>query len=75
MNKTKNGEENARVHLDLLRYAVWVRNPPDYLPWISSETVSFLRPLARREARTLRPLAVAMRERKPCLLFLFLLWG
>ncbi len=31
-------------------------------------TVSFLRPFRRRELKTLRPLAVAMRLRKPCLL-------
>lgn len=41
----------------------------------SSETVSLARPLARREANTLRPLAVAILERKPCLFFLFLLEG
>lgn len=33
----------------------------------SSETVSFFRPLRRREANTRRPLAVAILERKPCL--------
>ena len=33
----------------------------------SEETVSFLRPWARRDARTRRPLADAMRSRKPCL--------
>ncbi|MEY5043182.1 MAG: hypothetical protein RJA19_409 [Bacteroidota bacterium] len=37
--------------------------------WRRSElTVSFLRPLRRRALRTLRPLAVDMRLRKPCLL-------
>lgn len=36
----------------------------------SSETVSFLRPLARRAANTLRPLAVAILARNPCLLIL-----
>lgn len=36
----------------------------------SSETVSFLRPLARRAANTLRPLAVAILVRNPCLLIL-----
>jgi hypothetical protein len=36
--------------------------------WRRSElTESFLRPLARRELKTLRPLADAMRFRKPCL--------
>lgn len=42
-----------------------------YLNVDSSETVSFLRPLARRAASTLRPFAVAIRARKPCLLILF----
>jgi len=41
----------------------------------SSETVSFFLPRARRLARTLRPLAVAILERKPCLLALFLFEG
>ena len=41
-----------------------------YLPLRSSETVSFLRPRARRRAKTARPLAVELRERKPCLLTL-----
>ena len=36
--------------------------------WRRSElTVSFLRPLARRELNTLRPFADDMRFRKPCL--------
>ena len=38
-----------------------------YLPWFSSETVSFLRPRARREASTRRPFFVAILSRKPCL--------
>jgi hypothetical protein len=41
----------------------------------SSETVSFALPLALREANTLRPFAVDILERKPCLFFLFLLDG
>lgn len=44
-------------------------------PLNSSETVSFLRPLARREANTRRPLAVVIRSRKPCLFFLLRLCG
>jgi len=52
-------------------------NPKGYLllgvP--SSETVSFLRPFLLRAASTLRPLAEAMRSRKPCLLVLFLREG
>ena len=42
-----------------------------YLNVDSSDTVSFLRPFARRAASTLRPLAVAIRARKPCLLIRF----
>ena len=34
----------------------------------SSATVSFLRPLARRAAKTRRPFAVAILSKKPCLL-------
>ena len=45
------------------------------VPQYSSDTVSFLRPFALREASTLRPLAVAILSRKPCLFFLFLLEG
>jgi hypothetical protein len=37
----------------------------------SSETVSFFLPFLLREASTLRPLAVAILSRKPCLFFLF----
>ena len=44
-------------------------------PLYSSDTVNLALPLARREANTLRPLAVAILERKPCLFFLFLLEG
>ena len=45
------------------------------VPQYSSDTVSFLRPLALREASTRRPFAVAILSRKPCLFFLFLLEG
>lgn len=41
----------------------------------SSETVNLARPLARREANTRRPFAVAIRARKPCLFFLLRLEG
>jgi len=41
----------------------------------SEDAVSFFLPLALLEANTLRPLAVAMRSRKPCLFFLFLFEG
>ena len=47
----------------------------NYFPWCSSETVNFLRPLARREANTRRPFLVAILSRKPCLFTLLLLCG
>lgn len=47
-----------------------------YLLWRgSSETVSFLRPLALRAFNTLRPFAVDILSLNPCLFFLFLLDG
>ena len=51
-----------------------LQNGTNY-PLYSSETVNLALPLARREANTLRPLAVAILERKPCLFFLFRLEG
>jgi hypothetical protein len=44
-----------------------------FLPMLSSETVSFFLPFARRAANTLRPLAVDILSLKPCL-FLRLLF-
>ena len=41
----------------------------------SLETLSFLRPLALLDAKTLRPLAVAILALKPCLFLLFLFEG
>lgn len=46
-----------------------------YLCVFSSETVNFFLPLALREANTLRPFALAILSRKPCLLVLFFLDG
>ncbi len=46
-----------------------------FTPLYSSDTVNFLRPLARRAANTRRPFAVAILSRKPCLFLLFLLEG
>jgi hypothetical protein len=46
-----------------------------FLNVVSSETVNFFLPFFLREANTLRPLALAMRSRKPCLFFLFLFDG
>ena len=47
----------------------------DYLPAIEEETVRRRRPLARRRASTLRPSAVDILSRKPCLITLFLFEG
>lgn len=47
----------------------------NYFPAIELLTVRRLRPLARRRAKTLRPSAVDILSRKPCLLTLFLLDG
>ena len=53
-----------------------IGQPSDYFLWRgSSETVSFLRPFARRAFKTLRPLAVDILSRKPCLFRLFLFDG
>jgi hypothetical protein len=46
-----------------------------YLREYSSDTESFLRPLARRAANTLRPDAVDILSLNPCLFFLFLFDG
>ena len=45
------------------------------IKFFKSDDVNLALPLARREANTLRPLAVAILERKPCLFFLFRLEG
>jgi len=42
------------------------RKTSDLERYLSELTVSFLRPRARRRARTARPFFVSMRERKPC---------
>jgi succinate dehydrogenase flavin-adding protein (antitoxin of CptAB toxin-antitoxin module) len=50
--------------------------PADYLLWRgSSETDNLFLPFARRAFKTLRPLAVDILSRKPCLFFLFLFDG
>ena len=43
--------------------------------YLSELTVSFLRPRARRRASTARPFFVAIRERKPCVLARWRLFG
>ena len=58
--------------MELHRYIIRYR---DYLFAFSEETVSFERPLLRRAASTRRPLAVAIRVRKPCLFFLLRVEG
>ena len=53
-----------------------LRNKASYfLKTASSDTVNFFLPLARRAANTLRPFAVAILSRNPCLFALFLLEG
>ena len=52
--------------VDLAKYPAFGREPQTgSLGKIPNQGISFLRPLARRRARILRPLAVAMRARKP----------
>ena len=46
-----------------------------YFSFLSSETVSFLRPFLLLAASTLRPLAVSIRWRKPCTALRRLRWG
>ena len=43
--------------------------------YLSSLTVSFLRPAARRRASTARPFLVSMRLRKPCVFARWRLFG
>lgn len=58
------------------RFGVWRQiMPTDYLLAIFDDTVRQARPLARRRASTLRPSAVAILSRKPCLLTLLRLEG
>ena len=63
-----------RGHLLVIFQAIWqlLKKPYDYL---SSETVSFFLPLALLLFKTLRPLAVDILSRNPCLFFLFLTDG
>ena len=67
-------ETAQALQRQLQRLCYGMEMPADgqaYLNVDSSDTVSFLRPLARRAANTLRPLAVDILRRKPCLLILF----
>ena len=72
-------KKTARSRVFSLLLAAHKNPVPDgitaYLPWCSSDTVSFLRPWARREANTRRPFFVDILSRKPCLFTLLLLWG
>lgn len=45
------------------------------LPDMLSDTVNLFLPFARRDANTLRPLALSILLRKPCLFTLFLFEG
>ena len=69
---TKGCPCSSLIEYSVAQYATPLEH---YFARASSETVSFLRPLARRAASTLRPLAVAILSRKPCLFLLFLLEG
>ena len=63
----RNIETTKKLGIFLRKYTQFLCVTIDYFPWCSSDTVNFLRPLARREASTRRPFFVAMRSRKPCL--------
>lgn len=52
------------------RSSFFVLQSNRYYQRSSEDTVSFLRPCARRAARTRRPFGVLIRSRKPCLLTL-----
>ena len=69
---------NSPMRLKLINLLQGNQSPErDYLCFkvFSLETVSFLRPFFLRFANTLRPLAVAILSRKPCLFFLFVREG
>lgn len=72
LDKIKSRKVNKRNY-----FAAFCQNRVYYAftPLYSSDTVNFLRPLARRAANTRRPFAVAILSRKPCLFLLFLLEG
>ncbi len=67
-NQRKKG---LSISLNLISF-IGIEN---YLNLNSSDTVSFFLPLALRLANTLRPFAVAILSRKPCLFLLFLFDG
>ena len=56
-------KKTTAFFLMLKRYEVQIY----FLPKLSSETVSFFLPFARRAANTRRPLAVDILSLKPCL--------
>jgi len=72
MDRRRKAKENRQSLAGLAVFVVGAveRAAAGYFMRVSSETVSFLRPFARRAASTLRPLAVAILWRKPCLLIL-----
>ena len=55
----------GRVEVDLAPQAP-LGGKPQRRTGVGDQGISFLRPLARRRARTLRPFAVAIRARNPC---------
>src|SRR3989338_2579767 len=55
------------------RERAWLQQLSNYL--CSAETVSFLRPFARRRANTERPFFELMRERNPCVFARFRFFG
>ena len=74
VDKTKKDAALLRYILSMLFKPQRMQSPDCaeiyFLPCTSSDTVNFLWPCARRAAKTRRPLAVSIRWRKPCLLFL-----
>ena len=55
----------GRIEVDLAPQTP-LGGKPQRRTGVGDQGISFLRPLARRRARILRPFAVAMRARKPC---------
>jgi hypothetical protein len=71
MSDKTNEKKGAFLGGTFIRYI----KPFNYFNLSSGETVSFLRPFALREARTLLPFDVDILSLKPCLFALFLLEG
>lgn len=67
-------KESKGFSLKTSTFSIRCTNRSSY-PLYSSETVSLALPFERRDANTLRPFALAILVRKPCLFFLFLFEG